>query len=1243
MNGFSSGTVFPRMTMNISAWRIAVDTGGTFTDAIAIDPDGAMHRAKLLSTGRLRGRIVSVDGRRSCTLDLALPRDSRALLGARMRLMDDDAGSILTITEHRGQRLDLDAGPPDVGRTVEISTDEPAPVLAARLLTNTSIDASFPSLTLRLATTRGTNALLERTMARTALFVTKGFRDVLRIDDQRRAELFTLTPGRPDPLTTDVWPIAGRLDAEGKEVEPLDEDDVHRAARAARAAGCTVAAIALLHSWANDAHERAVESIVHDAGFDVVRRSSIVSPGIHLLRRTQTTVVDAGLTPIVGSFIDSIGDAIGGDDIRIMTSAGGVVRRDDIRPSDTLLSGPAGGVVGAARAGRLHRETTLISFDMGGTSTDVARIDGVPMITFRHQVGDARVARPAIAIETVAAGGGSICRFVNGRPHVGPASAGASPGPACYGMGGPLTMTDVNVLLGFVDTTNFEIPMSTEAAERALDRVLDDAATQLRRRPPRDEVLRGFRDLADERMAEAIRRVSVRRGFDPAVHTLFAFGGAGPQHAAALADRLGMQRIIVPPDASLLSALGVQAAAIERLAERSLLQPLDNVVDEIDDQLRELEREARAAMMHERGTDEHDRMVRIVSLRFTGQEHAIDLHDVNVEDLDTEFRTAYEHLYRHHPEDRQIECVSLRIIVRRPSEMTDESVDDTALHWTHGPTCIADRRTTTVVPEGWRAARTSHGGLRLERDATPSAAAMTMMDDDQTVMANELIMTRLAAIAEEMGEQLRQTAISPNIRDRLDYSCGVLDADGRLVASAPHIPVHLGALGPCVRAVNEALGELRPDDVAITNHPRDGGSHLPDVTVVQAVFDASGERRLGYVASRAHHAEIGGMTPGSMPPAARSLSDEGVIIPAMKLIDAGVPQWDRLRDMFTAAPYPTRALSDNLTDIGAALAAGAHGAARLRDLCASRRADRVHRAMQWIIEHTAELVRDGLRDIVDAPEPIVETLDDGSEIHIALACTDDGLRLDLRGSSPQHPTNFNAPRAVMRSAVAYVVRLLVAKDIPLNEGLLDAIDIVTDERSIIDPHFEGDASTMPAVAAGNVETSQRLVNALIRALGLAADSQGTMNNLLMGNDTFGAYETIGGGAGATRDHDGASGIHTHMTNTAMTDAEILERRYPLRVLDFALRAASGGSGRHVGGDGLVREIEALADVDVSVIGQHRTTGPSGLDGGEAGRPALQRVLRRDGMIDDLDSSASVRLVAGDRIRIETPGGGGVGC
>jgi 5-oxoprolinase (ATP-hydrolysing) len=944
-----------------------------------------------------------------------------------------------------------------------------------------------------------------------------------------------------------------------------------------------------------------------------------------------------------------------------MTSAGGLLDTTQYRPKDSLLSGPAGGVVGAAEAGRRAGRQRLISFDMGGTSTDVARIEDDYEYRFEHRVGDAEMVSPALAIETVAAGGGSICWLDDERLRVGPHSAGASPGPACYGAGGPLTLTDVNLLLGRLDPGRFDIPIEPAAATERLDELLRRLEQRTGERPRPRAVLHGLLEIANETMADAIRRISVRRGYDPTDYTLVAFGGAGGQHACGVAACLGIRRVLLPVDAALLSAVGLGHAVLERFVERQVLEPLAEVEPQLEVWMAELGQTAKAQVAGAGVTEDRVEVRRrLLHLRFAGQESTLEVEWSPGLDVRQTFETAYAALYGHRPEDRPIELETIRVVASTTSESEARGAaaashaaepssrlgdlpafDRDALSAGarfDGPAVVLERRSATMVEEGWSVTVLADGTLSLEHLA--GGVELDERARPESIRL-ELFTQRFTNLVQEMGERLERTAVSTNVKERLDFSCALLDPQGSLVVNAPHIPVHLGALGLCVRRLKETL-PLRPGDVAVTNHPAYGGSHLPDITVVTPVYMPDEEGRLlGYLASRAHHAEIGGSRPGSMPPAARCLAEEGQVIAPTYLVEQGRPRWDAIRDVLLGGPHPTRSVEDNLADLRAAAAANHAGVTALQRLAAQHGPDTVLHYMDRL-EHMADArIRAALARLTDGVYEATERLDDGSPLCVRIDLEGDRAHIDFTGSADLHPGNLNATPAIVRSAVIYVLRLLLREPLPLNEGLLRAVSIEL-PRGMLNPDFPEDPRLAPAVVGGNVETSQRLVDTLIRAFELCACSQGTMNNLIFGNPTFGYYETLGGGCGAGPDYDGASAVHSHMTNTRITDPEILEHRYPVRVERFGVRAGSGGKGRHRGGDGIVREIRFLEDAELSMLTQHRVEAPFGMAGGRPGARGRQRVVREDGQVVELASVDGCSLRQGDLLIVETPGGGGYG-
>ena len=1211
-------------------WHYSADTGGTFTDCFALTPEGVQKRCKVLSAGCLRSRVVERLSERQVRLADHWEADTGFFVGFAMAGVTGECSSRLVAGWNAQTGVfTLRGSVPEEwqpGDLVELKTGEEAPVLGVRLLTGTALGHAFPAMQVRVATTRATNALLERKGSRVALFITQGFGDLLAIGDQRRADLFALKHESRPQFHEVTAEVLERLDALGRVLCSLDEEAVRAVARDFVCAGIQHAAVALLHSFINPTHEQRVGALLMEEGFQHVSLSSALAPFTKILPRAQSAVANAYLTGPVQNFLKGVADPLGEVSLQVMTSAGGLESATTIKPMHMLLSGPAGGAIGAANVARQAGFKKVITFDMGGTSTDVARLEGRPGYRFTQNIAGMNLLAPCVAVETVAAGGGSICAWTASGLAVGPHSAGSSPGPACYGRGGPLTITDVNLLLGRFDPQRAPIPLNRAAAETRLGELLEIVARETAAPLSPEELLQALLALAVEHMADAIRKISVAEGYAPQDYALLAFGGAGPQHACAVASKLGISAIIVPRNAGILSAVGLHQAVPEAFAEKQVLLGLNDAQPMVHQWITELADEARAAIHADSSAVPHV----MAELRLRGQDTPIQIEVRDPAALEKAYGEAYARLFGYAPPvNRVVELVSLRVAVR--AGQAEESVHPLELPATSlsGPALIQDAYSTLVVEPGWSCQEVTDFGYLLNRDSAG-------IEPLPSTASPELLRHRFHSLVDDMGALLKRTSISTNIRERLDFSCALLDARGLLIASAPHIPVHLGALGVCVREVVKSLPALQPGDTCITNHPAFGGSHLPDVTLITPVFDDA-DGLLGYVANRAHHAEIGGMTPGSMPAQAHHLIEEGVVIAPRLLVRHGVPLFEEVSAMLASAQYPTRNVADNLADLHAQLAANRLGVERLGTLASPQV---LREAMQHILAHSGKVMRQRLAQVPDAQAE--EQLDDGSVIRVAVKNKAGRLSLDFTGTSPTHSGNLNATRAIVSSAVLYVLRLMLQEDLPLNEGLMEPVELILPEGTLLNPVFSGDAARDPAVVGGNVEVSQRLVDALIAAFHLQACSQGTMNNLLFGNERFGYYETIAGGAGAGHGYDGASALHTHMTNTAITDPEILEQRYPVRLQRFAIRQGSGGHGQWHGGDGVVREFEFLEPLTVSLLTQHRQSGPFGVDEGEAGQPGRQNLIRADGGEQVLPSSASISVGPGDRLRMETPGGGGAG-
>jgi len=1230
-------------------FKLRVDTGGTFTDCWGLAEGETIPRlAKVLSSGRLRVAVRAWP--RPNELIIEVPASWRIgdTFFTGYKLESDGATALVLSFEAATGHLFL-SRPLPPAEAVDLFTREEAPVLGARLLTGTPLDRPFPPMDFRLATTRGTNALLERKGAAVALFVTRGFADLPIIRDQRRADLFALKHERPAPLFSRVVEVDERLDASGEILTNLSFDpDFDTQARKILESGINVAAVALLHSHRNPVHELALRDHLLSLGFAHVSTSAELAPLVKILPRLETALANATLQPVMQAFVDHHRERFSdGSRLLMMTSAGGLEPMERFRPKDSLLSGPAGGVSGAAAIAEELGFSRVLTFDMGGTSTDVARYDDGFQYDFEQRVGDARVLAPALRIETVAAGGGSICRWENGGLRVGPESAGAAPGPACYGRGGPLTITDVNLLLGRIDPENFGIPLTASnlAAARDAAVALQEEAG-LGGDEPDAAFLAGLLDLAVEQMADAIRTISVREGSDPADYALLAFGGAGPLHACAIAERLGMTTILVPGEAGVLSAYGLECAGIERFAERQIDRPVDDPA--LTDLFTSVENEALTSLIEAGETGTINR--RLAELRLSGQDATLTLEVGLSGSLAEAFGARYRTIFGYEPPaGRTVEVVSYRAIACTGRRIPRHEIRERSALTTHdasfldrssllpgdtvtGPRVIQDPFSTLYLAPGWTARAMENGALVLNVQEVKTDASTSRPDS----VVRELFRHRFDHLVREMGTMLQRSAISTNVKERADFSCALLDSEGELITSAPHIPVHLGALGLCVRKVRERI-TMAPGDTILTNHPAAGGSHLPDVTLITPVFDpVDSAKPVAYIANRAHHAEIGGITPGSMPPAATRLAEEGVVFAPCHLIRGGESCFDKVADVLTNAPFPTRRLSDNLADLNAQLAANRRGAAMLEALIDDHGAVMVKEQFTHLKDRSLEALREHLVRFGDREVSAEETLDDGTPIRVSIRCGEGRLAISFAGSGAVHPGNLNATPAILQSAALYVLRLWTQSPVPLNEGLMRAVSIDLPE-GFLNPPFDEDPMCCPAVVGGNVETSQRVVDTLLKALGVQACSQGTMNNFLFGDGTFGYYETICGGSGAGPGYDGTSGLHTHMTNTAITDPEILEQRYPVRLHRFSLRHGSGGRGRWQGGDGIVREIEFLRPLQVSLLTQHRVVAPYGCEGGEAGQCGQQTL---NGV--ELPGIAAFGANAGDRLVIETPGGGGFG-
>ncbi|WP_437202935.1 hydantoinase B/oxoprolinase family protein [Planctomicrobium sp. SH664] len=1270
-------------------WQFWIDVGGTFTDCVARTPAGQLVQWKTLSSGRIKGAIESAEGHRLYDPRRCQPRPD-FWAGWTFQLLDRRGepcwSTTVVSSTPQGELLLSQPLPADLSSDgYELDCGEEAPLICVRSLLQLRLEEAIPDLEMRLGTTRGTNALLERKGARTAFLTTKGFADILQIGNQDRPDLFALEIVKQQPLTETVVEIEERLGAEGQVLQPMDPAAVRRQLQRLAEQQIESLAICLLHAYRNPVHELQIEELAREAGFRYVSRSSLVAPVIKLVQRGETTLLDAYLTPVLRNYLDGIREKLGaGSSLKVMTSHGGLVDSTEFSGKDSILSGPAGGVIAFSTIAQQAGFTRSIGFDMGGTSTDVSRFDGRYELDRETQTAGVRIAVPQLAIETVAAGGGSLCTFDGLQLRVGPASAGADPGPACYGRGGPLTVTDMNLILGRLLPELSPFPLDADFVRLRLKWLCElIAASPLEKEYSLEELAQGFIDIANEAMVRAIRQISVRKGYDPADHLLVCFGGAGGQHACALARALGIRKILVHPYSGVLSALGMGLADVRRRGEVSVLQELTPAtLRELEPTFRQLEQELVSAVTRE-GIAAADIEVpqRSLALRYRGVEGTIVIESPADGDYQAEFERRHQQLYGYRQSHRALEIVTatVEVIGRLPRPeippltadaspeaprqtrtwFNGRSLETTVLEREQlragqqltGPTLVCGGGATLWIEPGYRATIGRCGELLIEWEEAVAAndVDMTQYTQSQDAAAPadpvllEIYNNQFASIAEQMGVTLRKTSRSTNVKERLDYSCALFDAQGGLVVNAPHIPVHLGAMGETVRCLLRDRPTLHPGDVYVTNDPYAGGSHLPDLTVITPVHDAASGELLFLTASRAHHAEIGGITPGSMPPFSTTLGQEGVLIQNFLLADRGHVRLSEFRQLLTSGPYPSRSPDDNIADVTAQVAANQLGARLLLEMVANAGRSQVQQYMQHIQAAAERKMRRALSRLADGRYERTDFLDDGSPIRAVITITGDEAGIDFEGTGPVLRTNLNANRAIVTAAVMYVFRCLIDEAIPLNCGVLRPLTIQLPE-CLLNPPVNPDRAQCAAVVGGNVETSQRIVDVLLGGLGLAAASQGTMNNLTFGDETFGYYETICGGAGATDHAAGADAVHTHMTNTRLTDVEVLEHRYPAHIEEFSIRRGSGGVGRHSGGAGIRRVFRFLKPLRVSLLTQRRGPYPPfGLEGGAAGavgRNLLQR--RGSDFWEELANAVAIDVEAGDRLILETPGGGGFG-
>ena len=1132
--------------------------------------------------------------------------------------------------------------------------------------------------TVRMGTTVATNALLERKGDKTLLLITKGFRDALRIAYQARPDIFAKEIILPEQLYTKVAEVPERVLADGTVETPFDETAAREALSAAKAEGIDAVAIVFMHSWRYPEHEAKAKALAKEAGFTQISVSHEVSPLVKLVGRGDTTVVDAYLTPILKRYVTRVASALGAStedekapSLQFMMSSGGLTAAEMFEGKDAILSGPAGGVVGMAETAKEAGFEKVIGFDMGGTSTDVTHYAGAYERALDSEVAGVRIRAPMMRIHTVAAGGGSILSLDQGRFQVGPASAGAHPGPAAYGKGGPLTVTDANVMLGKLQPhlfpavfgENQDQPLNVEAVRDKFAALKASIGGE----KSVEDIAEGFLTIAVENMANAIKKISVQRGYDVSRYLLNSFGGAGGQHACLVADALSMETVLVHPMSGLLSAYGIGLSSLFSSRSQALVVPLAEAAKaEIEALADRLVEEARGELEAQSVSREMIDTETLLQLRYDGTDTTLPVaYHGGLEDARKAFEAAHKAQFGFVYEGRAITVETVSV---EASEAHEPGTDETVSIFTggkrreagvfrreqmkagarlKGPALIVEPNQTIVVEPGWAAELTAGNDILLKRvEAKPRLAALGTGGEAGKAGADPVLLevfnNLFMSIAEQMGVTLQNTASSVNIKERLDFSCAVFDAKGALVANAPHMPVHLGSMDRSVEtiiALNE--GKIRPGDVFALNAPYNGGTHLPDITVVTPVFSDSGKELLFYVASRGHHADVGGIAPGSMTPRATKVDEEGVLIDNLKLVDRGAFQEDALRKVLTDHPYPARNPEQNIADLKAQIAANEKGVAELRKMVDQFGLDTVRAYMDFVQDNAAEAVRELIATLDDCAFDY--PTDNGQTIRVKVTIDKDKrqAKVDFTGTSASMANNFNAPEPVTRAAVLYVFRVMVEKPIPMNAGCLRPVTIVVPKGSMLKPAYPA------AVVAGNVETSQHVTNALFAAFGALSNSEGTMNNLTFGDETYQYYETICSGSPAGRMNDrrsfaGTSGVHVHMTNSRLTDPEILEMRYPVVLEDFHIREGSGGAGEKRGGDGTKRTIRFLKRMDCAILSSHRTLPPAGIDGGEAGEKGKTEVRRSDGRLEELQPCDQTVLEAGEAVIVTTPTPGGFG-
>ena len=1196
-------------------WQFWIDRGGTFTDIVGCNPDGEILIHKLLSENPNQYADAAIQGIR----DL-------------LKLTHKDAIPMAQIG------------------------------------------------VIKMGTTVATNALLERQGEKTLLAITEGFGDILRIGYQNRPKLFAIDILLPEMLYSDVIEIDERLDSHGCVIKPLDEKTTETQLQKYFIDGYRTLAIVLMHGYRYPEHEKKIAAIARRVGFTQISISHQVSPLMKIIPRGDTTVLDAYLSPVLRHYISQVENALGREAeqtgrLMFMQSNGGLTDARFFEGKDAILSGPAGGVVGMVKTANAAGFNELIGFDMGGTSTDVSHFSGDYERAFETEVAGIRCCAPMMLIHTVAAGGGSILHFDGSRYRVGPDSAGANPGPACYRNGGPLTITDCNVMLGKLDPDFFpkvfgpkaDQPLDSEIVREKFNDLTKKIENATGKTITPQEVAEGFLSIAIDNMSNAIKKISVQRGHDVSDYTLSCFGGAGAQHACLVADNLGMKQIHLHPFAGVLSAFGIGLADTRTINDMAIEAQLDQqLLTTISLELETLKQRGAEDLLAQGlniSTLAHHQRVYI---RYLGSDTAIAVAFNDLKKLIKEFESIHSDRFGFISPEKKLIVESIQVETISKSSQTTLKTDTLNTKQLSklaerqvvmagnihkvcfydrqqipinieiiGPAIIIEQASTIVIEPGWRAQLSSNNDLILERiePLERQNAIGTNVDPVMLEIFNNLFMN----IAEQMGTVLENTAASVNIKERLDFSCAIFTPEGELVANAPHIPVHLGSMSESIKTIiRENASSMKSGDAFLTNAPYNGGTHLPDITLIKPVYDEKNSKVIFYVANRGHHADIGGMTPGSAPANSTHVNEEGVLIDNFKLVSSGKFLESEIHQLLSSGPYPCRNIKQNIADLKAQVAATEKGAKELIVIIKRYGLDVVHAYMQHVQDNAEESVRRILDVLEDAS--FTYKMDDGHQVSVAIRV--DKIKrcatIDFTGTSSQHPGNYNAPIAICYAAVLYVFRCLIDEDIPLNNGCFKPLNIIVPEKSMINPVYPA------AVVAGNVETSQYIVDALFGALGKMAASQGTMNNYIWGNDRIQNYETICGGSGASDKQNGCSAVQTHMTNTRLTDPEVLEWRFPVRLETFRIRKNSGGRGQHKGGEGVDRQMRFLEPMTVNMIAGHRIEPPYGIAGGEPGAVGENYVVHSDHKLTDLGTKGQVEVNKNDIFILKTPGGGGYG-